>query len=137
MQSNEKDFKKNVLVLDPDREFCKNVGMFLEDRFNVYIREDVESLDYTILLNQIQLMLVNVDNADAAFLEELSNIKKNHPDVKILFMYTLMPEKADIRQKIKKLADASIAKPFDVELLRIKMECLLRDVRTKRQFDFL
>ncbi|MCD6375123.1 MAG: hypothetical protein J7L94_06315 [Caldisericaceae bacterium] len=137
MQSNEKDFKKNVLVLDPDREFCKNVGMFLEDRFNVYIREDVESLDYTILLNQIQLMLVNVDNADAAFLEELSHIKKNHPEVKILFMYTIMPEKADIRLKIKKLADASIAKPFDVELLRIKMECLLRDVRSKRQFDFL
>jgi len=48
-----------------------------------------------------------------------------------------MPEKADIRLKIKKLADASIAKPFDVELLRIKMECLLRDVRSKRQFDFL
>ncbi|HHE55579.1 MAG TPA: hypothetical protein ENL21_07335 [Caldithrix abyssi] len=137
MQSNEKDFKKNVLVLDPDREFCKNVGMFLEDRFNVYIREDVESLDYTILLNQIQLMLVNVDNADAAFLEELSHIKKNHPEVKILFMYTIMPEKADIRLKIKKLADASIAKPFDVELLRIKMECLLRDVRSTRQFDFL
>ena len=137
MQKNENTFKHNVLVIDPDHEFCKNVGMFLEDSFNVYIRDGLEYLDYTIILDQIQLMLVNVDNADEAFLEELTNIKQNHPDVKILFMYTLMPEKAEIRFKIKKLADASIAKPFDVELLKIKMDCLLKEIRSKKQPDFL
>ncbi len=136
MRNNEKLFRNNILVVDPDHEFCKNVGMYLEESFNVYIRDCVEDLDYTILLNQIQLIIVNVDNAEDAFLDALFNLKQNHNEVKFILMYTFIPERPEIKQKLKKLADALIAKPFDVELLKIKIECLLKGFRPKRQLDY-
>ncbi|MHB2148341.1 hypothetical protein ACX8XP_04730 [Calditrichota bacterium LG25] len=136
MQNNERLFRNNLLVIDPDHEFCKNVGMYLEDSFNVYIRDNVEYLDYTIILNRIHLVIVNVDNADEKLLKELFNLKQQHQNVKIILMYTFIPDKPEIRRQLKKIADALITKPFDVELLKIKIECLLKGFRPQKQLDY-
>ncbi|WP_456405829.1 hypothetical protein [Caldithrix abyssi] len=136
MQNNGRLFRNNLLVIDPDHEFCKNVGMYLEDSFNVYIRDNVEYLDYTIILNRIDLVIVNVDNADEKLLKELFNLKQQHQNVKIILMYTFIPDKPEIRRQLKKIADALITKPFDVELLKIKIECLLKGFRPQKQLDY-
>ncbi|MHB2156334.1 hypothetical protein ACX8XN_18320 [Calditrichota bacterium GD2] len=136
MQNNGRLFRNNLLVIDPDHEFCKNVGMYLEDSFNVYIRDNVEYLDYTIILNRIHLVIVNVDNADEKLLKELFNLKQQHQNVKIILMYTFIPDKPEIRRQLKKIADALITKPFDVELLKIKIECLLKGFRPQKQLDY-
>ncbi|APF18829.1 hypothetical protein Calab_3198 [Caldithrix abyssi DSM 13497] len=136
MQNNGRLFRNNLLVIDPDHEFCKNVGMYLEDSFNVYIRDNVEYLDYTIILNRIDLVIVNVDNADENLLKELFNLKQQHQNVKIILMYTFIPDKPEIRRQLKKIADALITKPFDVELLKIKIECLLKGFRPQKQLDY-
>ncbi|WP_456443788.1 hypothetical protein [Caldithrix abyssi] len=136
MQNNGRLFRNNLLVIDPDHEFCKNVGMYLEDSFNVYIRDNVEYLDYTIILNRIHLLIVNVDNADEKLLKELFNLKQQHQNVKIILMYTFIPDKPEIRRQLKKIADALITKPFDVELLKIKIECLLKGFRPQKQLDY-
>ena len=134
MQSNDKHYRKNILVIDPDHEFCKNVGLYLEDSFNVFIRSSIEYLDYTIFLNQVHLILVNVDSPAHFLLKELSSLKQKHPNVKVILMYTLWPEDSSIQKKLKQLADASIAKPFDVERLKIKIENLLRQQNSINDF---
>ncbi len=127
MRNSAKTFSKNILVIDPDHELCKSIGLYLQDAFNVYLRYDLDYLDYTIFLNNINLILIDVDALTPYVVNNLQKVKKIYPQIKFLIMYTLLPENSELRNALRNLADGMIAKPFDVECLRFKIDVLLEN----------
>jgi len=126
--------KKNILVIDPDKEFCKSVRLYLEENYNVYSRQGLEYIDYTILLKQINLLLIDADYANQNLLSLLADSRQKHPDLKIVIMYTYFSSNKKEEFNIAETADDMIAKPFDVQLLKEKVDLLLNPV-TKLKYD--
>ncbi|HID39052.1 MAG TPA: response regulator [Calditrichaeota bacterium] len=118
--------KKHILVIDPDEDFCRNVRLYLEESYEVTARQGLEYIDYTILLNRIDLMLIEADFADFELVNALQRIHKDYPSLKIIIMYTYFPADRKIERALVKIADTTIAKPFDVFQLKTKVDHLLR-----------
>jgi len=116
---------KTILVVDPDKEFCSNVRLFLEENYQVKTHQGLEYIDYTITLHKINLLVVDADYADKKLVELLSNIKLNHSKIKIIIMYTYFPSDKIIERALARNADDMIEKPFDVSLLKTKADRLL------------
>ena len=124
--SQKHDEKKHILVIDPDEDFCRNVRLYLEDSYNVTSRRGLEYIDYTILLYRINLLLIEADFADFELVNTLQRIRKDYPFLKIIIMYTYFPADRKIERALVKIADTTIAKPFDVFQLKTKVDDLLR-----------
>lgn len=129
MISEQSIVKKNVLVIDPDQDFCQNMRLYLEDNYNVLIRQTLDYLDYAILLNKVDLLIVEADFADENLVVLLEKLKRDHPSIKILIMYIYFPTDKMIEKAIASDADDLIAKPFDVAQLKSKVDQLLLGVR--------
>ena len=120
--------KKRILVIDPDHDFCKNVSLFLEENYYIDIRKGLDYIDHTIILKKIDLLIIEADFADKNLVDLLKRLKENHGNLKILIMYTYFPSDHEIERQIGKGADDMIAKPFDVYLLKKKVDKLLKSV---------
>jgi DNA-binding NtrC family response regulator len=121
---------KNILVVDPDVEFSNNVRLFLEDNYRVISRQELEYIDYTISLNQIDLLLIEAEFAGQEVLRLITELKKNHKDLKIIIMYTCFTADRVTEKNLVKDSDDIITKPFDVDLLKEKVDnLLLKDAR--------
>ncbi len=118
--------KKNILVIDPDEDFCRNVRLYLEDNYNVRTRQGMEYIDYSIILYKIDLLLIEADFATKDSIKIISKLKQTHPKLKILVMYVYFPPDRSIEKALARDADDMIAKPFDVDLLKAKVDTLLR-----------
>ena len=132
MISKHLDYKKNILVIDPDEEFTRDVRLFLEETYIVNTRQGIEYLDYTIVLQKIDLLIIDAEFADKKFLDLLTQLKMNHPRLKIMIMYTYFSSDQDIEIALAKDADDLIAKPFDVAFLKSKVDKLLEARPTNR-----
>ena len=121
-----KNRKKRILVVDPDEDFCRNVRLYLEESYDVSARQGLEYIDYTILLNRVDLLLIEADFANNELVRSLQRIQKEHKHLKIVIMYTYFPADKKIEQGLAKVADAMIAKPFDVFQLKTKIDGLLK-----------
>ena len=118
--------KKRILVIDPDEDFCRNVRLYLEESYEVTSRQGLEYIDYTILLNRVDLLLIEADFADFELVNALQRIRKDYPSLRIIIMYTYFPADRKIERALVKIADTTIAKPFDVFQLKTKVDDLLR-----------
>ncbi|MEJ2052962.1 MAG: response regulator [Calditrichaceae bacterium] len=119
---NEKIIK--VLVIDPDEDFSRDVRLFLEDTYYVDTRQTIDQLDYIILLNKIDLIVMAVDYPDKNLISLLEQIRKNHKKLKIVIMYTYFSSGQDFEKSLVNYADDIITKPFDVALLKNKLDSL-------------
>jgi len=119
------NIKKNILVIDPDREFCKSVCLYLEESYNLIRRQRLEYVHYTIRLKRIDLLLIDADFFQDRLSSFLNSIHKKHPDLKIVVMYTFFAGDKKEELEIADEADALIAKPFDVRKLEEHIEQLL------------
>ena len=117
--------KLNVLVIDPDEDFARDVQMFLEDTYCVHTRQSIDQLDYTIILNHIDIIIIAIDSVNKDFLTLIEQLRTNHTNVKIIIMYTYISSDKEIEQKLIKYTDDMITKPFDVTLLKNKVDSLL------------
>lgn len=129
MMNKDESFRKNILVIDPDEEFCRSVRLFLEESYNVTTRQGVEYIDYSIILNKIDLLIIEVDLADRELVQLLHYIRQNHAHIKIIVMYIYLPSDKNLERALTNDADDMIAKPFDVDLLRQKVDVLLNHKR--------
>lgn len=119
------DDKKRILVVDPDEDFCKSVRLYLEESYQVTSRQGLEYIDYTLLLKQTDILVIDADQADRNFSSRLAGIRANHPEIKIVVMYTYFSTNKQDEILLARTADDLIAKPFDVSTLRDKLENLL------------
>lgn len=119
------DKKLNVLVIDPDEDFARDVQLFLEDSYCVDTRQTIDQLDYTIILNRTDIIIIAIDSIDENFLKLIEHIHNNHRKIKIIIMYTYISAEKEVEQKLMKYIDDMISKPFDVTLLKTKVDSLL------------
>lgn len=116
---------KNILVVDPDKDFCKNIRLFLEENYAVSCCHELEYLDYTILLKRINLLIIDADFGSQKLADVLSQIHQKHPALKSVVMYTYFSSDKNEERVVSEEADDMIAKPFDVKKLKEKLDLLL------------
>jgi len=114
--------KVNILVIDPDEDFARDMQMFLEDTYSVDIRQSIDHLDYTIILNKIDVIIMAIDSVNVNILKLIEQLRKNHKKIKIIIMYTYISSEKEIEQKLMKYTDDIITKPFDVTVLKNKVD---------------
>jgi len=117
--------KKNILVIDPDPELCTNVRLFLEESFRVYTRQSLTYIDYAVILNQIDLILIEADFGSDQLIPLITSLRQNQPRVKVVLMYTFFPIDRSDEKSLAALSDGLISKPFDVIELKTRLEKLL------------
>lgn len=124
---NQKDDKKiRILVVDPDEDFARDIQLFLEETHSVDTRQEVDQRDYTIILDNIDVIILAVDALCQNVIALLEKIRGNHKKIKIIIMYTYFSSARDIEKILVNYADEMITKPFDVTLLREKVDLLLK-----------
>lgn len=133
MKPKKSSAKKNILVIDADEEFSRDVRLYLEENYHVTTRQGLEFLDYTIILKKTDLLILEADYADRNLLKLLEQLKQNHPTIKILIMYTYFQSDTLIEKALVNDADDVIAKPFDVVMLKNKVDQLLSQTAVKQR----
>ena len=133
MKPKKSSAKKNILVIDADEEFSRDVRLYLEENYHVTTRQGLEFLDYTIILKKTDLLILEADYADRNLLKLLEQLKQNHPAIKILIMYTYFQSDTLIEKALVNDADDVIAKPFDVVMLKNKVDQLLSQTAVKQR----
>ncbi len=115
---------ENILVIDSDRDFCKNVRLYLEQDYNVVTRQNLKYIDYTILLNKIDLLIIDEGFDKSNLLNFIQGVKQKHRRLKIIVMYTYFQSDQKTEKELFRFVDDMIAKPFDVKLLKNKVRRL-------------
>ena len=115
---------KNILVIDSDRDFCKNVRLYLEQDYNVVTRQRLKYIDYTIILNKIDLLIIDEGFNKPNLLDFIHEIKQKHRHLKIIVMYTYFRTDKKTEKELFQFVDDLISKPFDVKLLKEKVDRL-------------
>ena len=118
--------KNKILVVDSDKEFCQNVRLFLEEDYDVYIRQSCNDLNRFIILKRIDLIICEAEFFNKETLVTFENLRNRHPGLKLILMYTYLSDDAEIKEAFTKDVDDLIAKPFRVDVLKKKVELLLR-----------
>jgi len=123
--------KKRILVLDDDEELCEEITEILIDEgYRVTTAFDglkgkrlVEKYDYDILILDVKM-------PGLSGLDILESIKGQNKEVKVIILTGRPLSKElqegrickDIEEKILRLADGIINKPFDIEVLLNKIK---------------
>jgi len=126
--------RKNILVIDPDKEFGRNVRLYLEEEYGVFTRQGLMHIDYTIILRQIQLIICEAEFLNNELLVLIKRLREKHPPLKLIVMYTYLPDDENIKKMLLTAADDLIAKPFDVKSLKNKVDALLGISHSRSQF---
>jgi len=117
--------KPSILLVDSDREFCRSMALFLREHFSVFVAYSVTDVFYTVYLNNIKILLVNVDALSVRDIEELLHLRRQFPCVKIVALYTYLPQEYEKTRMIREMAEVLLPKPIDAERLLVKIEALL------------
>lgn len=121
--------KKNILIIDSDREFCEDLRLFLQDRYNVNIRQSLKNVEPTIILRRIDLLVIDAEFAEEELIQFFETIRSKYPQLKIIIMYTVFPTDKISEHLLVRDSDAIINKPFHAEILREKIDALLSSRR--------
>ncbi len=117
--------KPPILLVDSDREFCRSMALFLRENFSVFVAYSAADIFYTVYLNNIKILLVNVDGLSAGDVEELLRLRRQFSCIKVAALYTYLPQEYEKTKMIKEMADVLLSKPIAAERLLVKLEALL------------
>ncbi|MEJ2542918.1 MAG: response regulator [Calditrichaceae bacterium] len=117
--------KINVLVIDPDEEFAHDVKMFLEDTYCVNIKPTIDKLDYSNTLDHVNVIIIAIEFLSKDFINLIEQLRKKHENIKIISMYTYITSDKELEHKLIEYSDDIITKPFDVTLLKNKLDSFL------------
>jgi DNA-binding NtrC family response regulator len=123
---------KNILVVDQDKDFCRNVRLYLEQDYKIITRQRLKYVDYTIILNNIDLFIIDADFNRDNLLKFIQDLKRSHLNIKIIVMYTYFMFDKETEKKLYRFSDDMIAKPFDVSLLKNKVDKLFNTAPIKK-----
>ncbi len=116
---------KKILVIDPDREFCNNVRLYLEEDYQVLTRQGLRNLEETVLLRQIDLLIIDADYSIDYLVLLIGRLRSKYPSLKIILMYTYFNADKQVERILASDVDDVIAKPFDVDRLKAHIDVLL------------
>jgi DNA-binding response OmpR family regulator len=120
-----------ILLLENDVDLADSICAFLEDSYRVYVIQDPSELSSYVSRYHINLIISDVDAHHPNLEKILRRIKTDDPQIKVLLMYLFMDEDEVSDKSIFQDADDIILKPFDVDVLRNKLDKLYQASQLK------
>ncbi len=117
--------KKQVLILEQDKDLADSIRIYLEENYIVHICAEPQKLLERIAYHPIDVLLTGIDFPLANLRNLLHQIKMTRPEIKIIVMYMFFDADRGTENLILNDADDYIAKPFDVGILKNKLDKLL------------
>lgn len=105
--------KKRILICDDEEGIRESLRLILEDNYELTIAKNGKECMETLSENKdIKAVLLDIKMPKQNGLEVMKEIKKNHPDIKVVIVTGYAS--AEIAQEAFDLgADGYIPKPFD------------------------
>jgi DNA-binding response OmpR family regulator len=99
--------------------------MFLEDTYCVNIKPTIDKLDYSNTLDHVNVIIIAIEFLSKDFINLIEQLRKKHENIKIISMYTYITSDKELEHKLIEYSDDIITKPFDVTLLKNKLDSFL------------
>jgi len=115
-----------VLLLENDIDLADSIRAFLEDSYRVFVTENPDEIPTYISRYRIHVVITDVDAHHPNLDKILKKIKSSEPQVKIILMYLFIDEDEISEKSVFLDADDIIIKPFDVDVLRHKLDKLYK-----------
>lgn len=117
-----KKYYPSILIYDNESELANNIKLFLEDSYNVHNVNNIKYLILDLNTHSFDYVLLDFDSINKYFNEIIDTIRNKSDNTKILLMYTIFKTEKYNEQEILSKVDDFIFKPFNVELLKHKLE---------------
>lgn len=126
---------KNILIVEDDKLLNRGVSFALKkegyNTISVYTKEEAKN---ALLQNHIDFLLLDIGLPDGSGLD-LCNELRNQIDFPIVF-FTANDTEEDMIRGFESGADDYISKPFSIEILKFKINAILKrsDIKAKKLF---
>lgn len=126
---------KNILIVEDDKLLNRGVSFALKkegyNTISVYTKQDAKN---AILENHIDFLLLDIGLPDGSGLDLCREIK-NQIDFPIVF-FTANDTEEDMIRGFESGCDDYISKPFSIEVLKFKINAILKrsDIKAKKLF---
>lgn len=126
----ENDRKKtSVLILECDKDLGSSIKTYLEDSFRVFSTCNPDEIDRLISQNQIDILLTGIDFPRMNLKSIMERARQVSPKIKVVVMYMFFDTDRWTEKLILSNADDYIAKPFDADVLKHKLDRLMAGER--------
>ena len=115
----------SVLILENDSDLADCIRLYLEDSYQVYITQDPAKLERYVSKYKINLIITDLDSPYPDLPDQLKKIKRENPQVKIIVTYMFLDDEEQKERSILKEVDHYIFKPFDADVLKLKLNKLI------------
>jgi two-component system response regulator AtoC len=109
--------KRKILVIDDEESIAFSVKVLLQDSYDVATTTCPVSGIKFLSENRVDLVILDMKMPKMSGLQALSEIRKIHPDVSVVFL-TAFASEENIESARSLGAKGVIPKPFDVRKLR-------------------
>ena len=118
--------KKRVIILGSDPELADSIRVYLEDAYKVYVVNDPSRIMRYISNFKVNLLLTDLDTSLPDIKRHLQEARDVNPNLKIMVMYMFIDEDNQLARSILDDVDDYIFKPFNVDVLRHKLDRLVK-----------
>ena len=118
---------KKILIADPNIGIRNSMDMFLKERYSVLTSSDGRQALEIVEKEGIDLLIVDARLEGIYIFELLRLVKEMVPGLPVIVMYIYMDQTQYMEEYIRKLADACVVKPFQIENLLKTIETLLHN----------
>jgi len=115
-----------VMVFTDDADLAEGIRLYLEDSYQVYVLSDPVDLKLYLARYRIDLLLADCDTTSVAEGQQISELKTEYPQLKIVIMYMFLDEEERCEKSVLSTADDFILKPFSASVLKYKLDHLLQ-----------
>jgi len=119
-------YKKRVIILENDHDLADSIRVYLEDSYQVYIVQDPAHIMRYISDFNINLLVTDLDTSHPDIQRHLNEAKVFNPNLKILVMYMFIDDDNLPAKSILNDVDDYIFKPFNADVLRHKLDRLVK-----------
>lgn len=126
---------KNILIVEDDKLLNRGVSFALKkegyNTISVHTKEDAKN---AVLQNHVDFMLLDIGLPDGSGLDLCKELR-NQIDFPIVF-FTANDTEEDMIRGFESGADDYISKPFSIEVLKFKINAILKrsDIKAKKLF---
>ncbi|GAB4335061.1 MAG: hypothetical protein Kow0037_14360 [Calditrichia bacterium] len=117
--------RKRILIADRDKDVARSIGETLKDEYSVLYVRDGRLIERVVRESQVDLLLTDINLPHISFYSTLQKIKTEFPGLPVIIMYVYCDCPAEMENNIRRMADATYLKPFDVVDLKKRIDELL------------